>query len=269
MLEMFSLEFLQRALVAGALVSLLCGMLSSFIILRRMAFIGVGISHSAFGGVALGFMIGINPFWTAIVFAVFVALLIEWAQTYNRVEEDTAIGIFFAASMALGVVFLHLSRTYNVDVFGFLFGNILAIGNEQIIYILVISVCVLAFLMAFFKEFVFLSFDEEMAWVSGVPVRTLRYLFLMMLALVIVVSIYLVGIILVSALLVIPGAVAQNLSRQLKSMIWVSTGTAVGGAVGGLILSYGVDLPSGATIVLLLAAIYLLTSAAPLRRRRS
>jgi ABC-type Mn2+/Zn2+ transport system permease subunit len=267
MLEMFSLEFLQRALVAGALVSLLCGMLSSFVILRRMAFIGVGISHSAFGGVALGFLLGVNPFWTAVAFALVVAVLIEWSQTHNRVEEDTAIGIFFAASMALGVVFLHLSRTYNVDVFGFLFGNILAIDNEQILYILVITVCVLAVLIAFFKEFVFLSFDEEMAWVSGVPVNTLRYLFLVMLALVIIVSIYLVGIILVSALLVIPGAVGQNLSRQLKSMIWVSTATAVGGAVGGLILSYGVDLPSGATIVLLLAAVYLLTSVAPLRRR--
>jgi ABC-type Mn2+/Zn2+ transport system permease subunit len=267
MLEMFTLEFLQRALLAGVLVGLLCGVLSSFIILRRMAFIGVGISHSAFGGVALGFLVGINPFWTAIAFAVAVALLIEWAQAYNRIEEDTAIGIFFAASMALGVVFLHLSRTYNVDIFGFLFGNILAIGNQQILYILIITVGVLAFLVAFFKEFVFLSFDEEMAWVSGVPVRTLRYLFLMMLALVIIVSIYLVGIILVSALLVIPGAVAQNLSRQLKGMIWVSTATAVGGAVGGLIFSYGLDLPSGATIVLLLAAAYLLTSLPPLRRR--
>jgi ABC-type Mn2+/Zn2+ transport system permease subunit len=176
------------------------------------------------------------------------------------VEEDTAIGIFFAASMALGLVFLHLSRAYNVDVFGFLFGNILAIGTRQLWQILAVTIGVLAVILAFFKEIVFLSFDEEMAWVSGVPVRALRYLFLVLMALVVIVTIYLVGIILVSALLVIPGAIAQNLSRQLRHMVWVSAGVAVGSALGGLILSYGIDFPSGATIVLVLALCYLLSS---------
>jgi zinc transport system permease protein len=124
MIDLLSLGFLQRALMAGILVSLLCGALSSFVVLRRMAFIGVGISHSAFGGVALGFLLGVDPLFTGIGFAVLVAVLIEWAQAHTRVQEDTAIGIFFAASMALGLVFLHLSRVYNVDVFGYLFGNI-------------------------------------------------------------------------------------------------------------------------------------------------
>jgi zinc transport system permease protein len=260
MIELFTLGFLQRALVAGLLISLLCGVLSTFVVLRRMAFIGVGISHSAFGGVALGFLLGVDPLWTGIGFALLVALLIEWAQTHTGVEEDTAIGIFFAASMALGLVFLHLSRAYNVDVFGFLFGNILAIGTRQLWQILGVTVGVLAVILAFFKEIVFLSFDEEMAWVSGVPVKALRYLFLVIMALVVIVTIYLVGIILVSALLVIPGAIAQNTSRQLKNMVWVSTGVAMGSAVGGLILSYEIDFPSGATIVLVLAFLYLFTS---------
>lgn len=260
MIDLLTMGFLQRALLAGVLVSLLCGVLSVFVILRRMAFIGVGISHSAFGGVALGFLLGVDPLWTGIGFAIMVALLIEWAQTHTRVEEDTAIGIFFAASMALGLVFLHLSRAYNVDVFGFLFGNILAIGNKQVIQIAVVTAAVLTIMLAFFKELVFLSFDQEMAWVSGVPVRALRYLFLVMMALVVIVSIYLVGIILVSALLVIPGAVAQNLSQQIRGMVVASTGVAVGSMVGGLVLSYGVDFPSGATIVLVLALLYLVTS---------
>jgi zinc transport system permease protein len=260
MIDLFTLGFLQRALVAAILVSLLCGMLSTFVVLRRMAFIGVGISHSAFGGVALGFLLGVDPLWTGIGFALLVALLIEWAQTHTMVQEDTAIGIFFAASMALGLVFLHLSRAYNVDVFGFLFGNILAIGTRQLWQILGVTVGVLAVILAFFKEIVFLSFDEEMAWVSGVPVKALRYLFLVLMALVVIVTIYLVGIILVSALLVIPGAIAQNLSRHLKNMVWVSTGVAMGSAVGGLIFSYGIDFPSGATIVLVLACLYLVTS---------
>jgi zinc transport system permease protein len=260
MIDFLASGFLQRALAAGILVSLLCGVLSTFVVLRRMAFIGVGISHSAFGGVALGFLLGVDPLWTGVGFSLVVALLIEWAQTRTSVAEDTAIGIFFAASMALGLVFLHLSRAYNVDVFGFLFGNILAIGTQQLWQILAVTIGVLAVILAFFKELVFLSFDEEMAWVSGVPVKALRYLFLIIMALVVIVTIYLVGIILVSALVVIPGAIAQNLTRQLKHMVWVSAGVAVGAAVAGLALSYGVDFPSGATIVLVLALVYLLSS---------
>ena len=268
MIELLAMGFLQRALVAGIMVSLLCGMLSVFVILRRMAFIGVGISHSAFGGVALGFLLAVNPLWTGIGFAVLVALAIEWVQTHSRVEEDTAIGIFFAASMALGLVFLHLSHTYNVDVFGFLFGNILAIGTKQLVEISLVTAVVLALTLAFYKELVFLSFDEEMAWVSGVPVRALRYLFLVMLALVVIISIYLVGIILVAALLVIPGATAQNLTGHIRSMILTSAAVALGSAVGGLLLSCLLDFPTGATIVLLLALAYLLTIAVPWLRSR-
>ncbi|OGP71346.1 MAG: hypothetical protein A2Y80_05835 [Deltaproteobacteria bacterium RBG_13_58_19] len=253
MIDILSLGFFQRALLAGLMLSLLGGVLSVFVILRRMAFIGVGISHSAFGGVALGFLLGVDPLWTGIGFSVMVAMLIEWAQSRGRLEEDAAIGIFFAASMALGVVFLHLSQTYNVDVFGFLFGNILAIGEKQLGQILLVTLAVLATMAAFFKELVFLSFDEEMAWVSGVPVKPLRYLFLIIMALVVIVSIYLVGIILVSALLVIPGAIARNLTQDIKSMLAVSVATAVGATLGGLLLSYGVDWPSGATVVLLLS----------------
>ncbi|MFZ5452974.1 MAG: metal ABC transporter permease [Thermodesulfobacteriota bacterium] len=268
MTELLSMGFLQRALLAGIMVSLLCGVLSVFVILRRMAFIGVGVSHSAFGGVALGFLLAVDPLWTGIGFAVLVALAIEWVQNHSRVEEDTAIGIFFAASMALGLVFLHFSRTYNVDVFGFLFGNILAIGHKQLVEILTVAAVVLAVTLAFYKELVFLSFDEEMAWVSGVPVRALRYLFLVMLALVIITSIYLVGIILVAALLVIPGATAQNLTGHIRRMIMTSAGVAVGGAVGGICLSCLLDFPTGATIVLLLALAYLLTIAFPWLRSR-
>ncbi|MBM4293325.1 MAG: metal ABC transporter permease [Deltaproteobacteria bacterium] len=267
MSDFLTLGFLQRALMAGLLVSLLCGVLSVFVILRRMAFIGVGISHSAFGGVALGFLLGVDPLWTGILFSVAVALLIEWSLAHGRVEEDTAIGIFFAASMALGLVFLHLSRVYNVDVFGFLFGNLLAIGPRQVTEIFLVTLVVLAVVWIFFKELVFLSFDEEMAWVSGVPVRLLRCLFLVMMALVIIVAIYLVGIILVSALLVIPGAIAQNLSRRIRAMIGVSAGVAAGSMVGGLGASYSLDYPPGATIVLLLSVIYLATSLLQHRRR--
>jgi ABC-type Mn2+/Zn2+ transport system permease subunit len=162
--------------------------------------------------------------------------------------------------MALGVIFLHLSKTYNVDVFGFLFGNILAVGEAQVLEILVLTVVVLALILCFFKEMVFLSFDESMAWVSGVPVTALRYLFMVLMALVVVVSIYLVGIVLVEALLVIPAAIAKNLTRHIRSMVWVSIGASVASTVGGLWLSYHLDFPSGAMVVSVLAVLFFIAS---------
>ncbi len=259
MIDLLSVGFLQRALLAGIMVSLLCGVLSVFVILRRMAFIGVGISHSAFGGVALGFLLGVSPLWAGVAFSLAVAVIIEWAKGRGRIGEDAAIGILFSASMALGVVFLHLSRTYNVDVFGFLFGNILAIGKGQITEILVVTVVALSIFFAFYKEFVFLSFDEEMAWVSGVPVGALRYLFIVVMAVVVIMSMYLVGIILVEALLVIPAAIARNLTRHIRTMMWASVGASVGSTVAGLWLSYQLDLPSGAAVVLVLALLFFLS----------
>uniref|UniRef100_UPI00404B0C90 metal ABC transporter permease n=1 Tax=Desulfobacca sp. TaxID=2067990 RepID=UPI00404B0C90 len=250
---------MQNALLGGLLVSLICGLLSVFIVLRRMAFVGAGISHAAFGGVALGFLLQIDPFWTGLAFAMLVAFLIEMVQTRGRVEEDTAIGIFFAVAMAVGVLFLHFSRTYNADIFGVLFGNILAIGPHQLWQVGGVAVLVLLFLLLFYKELVFLSFDEEMAWVCGVPVQAVRYLFLAVLALVIIVAIYLVGIILVSALLVIPAAVARNLTRHLQTMLLASTILALAATLAGLAVSYQIDLPSGATIVVILAGSFFLT----------
>lgn len=260
MTEWLSPGFMQNALLGGVLVSLICGLLSVFIVLRRMAFVGAGISHSAFGGVALGFLLQVDPFWTGLLFSILVAFLIEGVQRRGKIEEDTAIGIFFAAAMALGVIFLHFSRTYNVDIFGVLFGNILAIGPTQLLQVAVVAVLVLSFLFFCFKELVFISFDEEMAWVSGTPVQTLRYLFLAVLALVIIVAIYLVGIVLVSALLVMPGAVARHLTQHIRRMLVVSTAVAVGSTLLGLELSYRIDLPSGATIVMILALSFFLAT---------
>jgi ABC-type Mn2+/Zn2+ transport system permease subunit len=256
MTEWLSPGFMQNAFLGGLLVSLICGLLSVFIVLRRMAFVGAGISHSAFGGVALGFLLQVDPFWTGLLFSILVAFLIEIVQSRGRIEEDTAIGIFFAAAMALGVIFLHFSKTYNADIFGILFGNILAIGPTQLLQVAGVAVIVLVFLAVFYKDMVFISFDEEMAWVCGIPVKTLRYALLAVLALVIIVAIYLVGIILVSALLVIPAAVARNLTNNIRNMLLVSTAVAVGSTLAGLELSYRIDLPSGGTIVVILALLF-------------
>jgi ABC-type Mn2+/Zn2+ transport system permease subunit len=256
-LDFLSLGFMQRALLAGVIISLLCGTLSVFVVLRRMAFVGVGISHSAFGGIALGFLLSINPTISGIIFTVMVALLIGWVSRRGKLEENTAIGIFFAASMALGVLFIGLSKKYNVDVFSYLFGNILAITPEDIRGIIIIGALELIFIILLFKELVYWSFDDEMAKISGLPVEIIEHLFLAILAVAIIISIKLIGIILVSSLLVAPGAAALMVCRDLKHMFWLSIWMAIVSTLAGLFISYWLDIPSGSTIVLLLTGFFL------------
>ncbi|MDD3925172.1 MAG: metal ABC transporter permease [bacterium] len=256
MIELLSYQFMQRALAAGIIISLVCGVLSFFVVLRRLSFIGVGLSHAAFGGVALGFFLGVEPTWTAIVFCAVIALLIGLVKHKGRIQEDTAIGIFFAANMAFGVMLIGLSHRYNVDLFGYLFGNILAITAYDLKMIAVVSFLVLAVVALFFKELLFCSFDEEMAGVCSVPAVPLNYLFMVLLSLVIVVSIKVVGIVLVSALLVIPAAAGRQFSSNYRGMLLASVLVGLLSTFGGLFLSYRFDLPSGSTIVLLATFIF-------------
>jgi zinc transport system permease protein len=152
MTEVFSSEFMQKALLVGIVVSLISGFVSAFVVLRKMSFIGAGISHAAFGGVAIGFFTGINPTITAIIYSIAVALGIEFVSRRGKVSSDTSIGIFFASSMALGIVLISLSREYTVDLFGYLFGNILAITRGEVLLSLFIGVLVIGSILLFLKE---------------------------------------------------------------------------------------------------------------------
>jgi zinc transport system permease protein len=156
MLEVFSSPFMQKAFMAGILVSLLTGLISVFIVLRKMSFVGAGISHAAFGGVAIGFFMGINPLLTAIIYSIMVAIGIESTGRKGRISEDVSIGIFYSVSMALGVALVSLSGSYNVDLFGYLFGNILAISEDDILMTVITFVLVSGFMLIFLKD-LFLS----------------------------------------------------------------------------------------------------------------
>jgi zinc transport system permease protein len=232
-----------------------------------MSFIGAGISHAAFGGVALGFFTGINPTITAVVFSIAVALGIEFVSRRGKVSSDTSIGIFFASSMAFGIVLISLSREYTVDLFGYLFGNILAITRGEVLLSLSVGVLVIGTILLFLKEIFITTYNEDIARVSGISVRGINILFLLLLSISIVVSIKIVGIILISALLVIPGATAQLFARSLSFMIAVSCGVAVISTVLGLIISYEFDIAPGGSIVLTATAIFLV--ALLFKRRRS
>jgi zinc transport system permease protein len=256
MIDMFSLQFMQNAFLAGMMLSFVLAVVSFFVVLRRLSFIGVGVAHSAFGGVALGALLGISPTLTAIGFAVVVANAIGYIGKEDLLSTDTAIGIFFPLAMALGVIFIGMSDQYNVDLFGYLFGNILAITRQDLIVIAVFGGLVLLSTVLFFKELLFVAYDREVALVSGMPVAFLDHFFLTILALSVVISMKIIGIILVSALLVIPGAAASQITRRYDSMIAFSILIALISTSGGLIISYYADLPSGATIVSLASFIF-------------
>ncbi len=256
MIEFLSYEFGQRALLAGLIIGLGCAVLAFFVVLRRMAFVGVGISHAALGGVALGVLLGINPLVAALGFSVAVAWLIGATTGRGKLSEETAIGIFFPTAMALGVALMAGTPDYRQDLLGYLFGNILLVGHQDLVFAGILVGGVLLVTTFFFKELLFVSVDEETARAAGLPAARLRYLLLTLLAVTIVSAIKVVGIVLVSAFLVIPAATAQLLAPGVRSMLVLSIAFALISVVGGLWIAWLVNLPSGAAIVLLAAALF-------------
>lgn len=248
--------FLQRALIAGVLAASLCGVLGFFVVLRRLSFIGVGVAHSALGGVAIGVVLGIEPMLAAAVFAALVAWSIGWLGTAGRLHEDAAIGVLFSAAMALGVVLLSVSLQYQSDLFGYLFGNILAVSTRDVCWLAAMASAVLFATALVFKELLFAAFDEEVARASGLPVGALHAFLLGAIALTVVVAMPVVGLVLVEALLVIPAAAAYQIARGYKQMLTWAVALASSGTVLGLLASYAWDTPAGATIVLLEAAFF-------------
>ena len=267
-MDVFGYAFMQRALISAVIIGALCAVIGVYVVLRGLAFIGSGIAHASFGGVALGFLIGWNLVATAFIFCLGTAWLIGLVTRRGQVREDTAIGILFSATMALGILFIGLLEGYNVDLFGYLFGSILAVSPNDLWLTLGLGVFVLAVVGLLYKELLFISFDEEMAQVSGLPAAQLYFLLLSLMAITIVVSIKVVGIILVSALIVTPAAAAYQLSDDFRRMMALSVVIGVACSVGGLVLSYWLDTASGATIVLTATAVFFVATAISPRGRR-
>ena len=255
-MEFLSYGFVQRALLTGTLLAITCAVLAFFVVLRRMAFIGVGISHAALGGVALGVVLGLPPVPVAAAFSVAVAWVIGWISGRGQISEDTAIGVFFPTAMALGVALISFSPTYRQDLVGYLFGNILSVSAADVWLVAGLAVTSLALLAWLFKDFLFWGVDEEGARAAGLPTTLLRYLLLTVLAITIVAAMKLVGIVLISAFLVIPAATGQATAVSMRGMLAVSVVSAVAAVAGGLWLSWLWDLPSGASIVLLAALLF-------------
>ncbi len=250
MIELLQFEFMQRALVMATVTGALCAVIGVYVVLRSMSFIGAGIAHASFGGVALGLFTGLDPFFSALLFCVGVGWGIGFMSESKHVREDTAVGIFFASTMAFGVLLLGLLKGYNIDLFGYIFGNILAVTRFDVWMSIIVAIVIIFIILFLFKEFLFLTFDSEAARVAGLPVGFLNYLMLTLIALTIVISIKAVGIVLVSALIVAPAAAAQQLTVDFKRMMIYAVGIGVASSWIGLALSSWLDIASGATIVL-------------------
>ncbi len=267
MTELFGLNFFRNAFVMSLLLSLLFSVLSFFVVLRKMSFLGAGIAHTAFGGVALGILLGVHPFLTSVFFCLASALLIGKLVRYGNIGYDTGIGILFSFSMALGAMFIALNKQYTFDLTGYLFGNILGVTSLDLIITLIFGLVFLPTMILLLPKILYLTFDEDVAAVSGINTNFLDTLLLVFLALLIVISIKIVGIILVTALVVLPASFGLIISKRVRGVIGFGTLFAVFSMVGGLLLSYGLDLPAGATMVVLGTGVYFI--ALIIRARRA
>lgn len=258
--ELLGYEFVRHALVAAVLVSLACGIVGTLVVVKRIVFISGGISHAAFGGIGLGYWLGISPILAAIPFSVLAALGMGLVSRRARISDDTAIGILWTMGMALGILFIHLTPGYAPDLMSYLFGNILAVPAGDLAVMLALDAVIGAVVVVFFREFAALSFDEEFAVVVGVPAHVLGLVLLCLVALSVVVLIRVVGIILVIALLTLPAAIARQFSRDLRHLMLLASGAGIALTLLGLWVSFLLDLASGATIVLVLGAAFFLSS---------
>jgi manganese/iron transport system permease protein len=256
LIQPMQLGFMQRGLVAAVLVGIVCAVMGAFVVLRGLAFIGDAVSHAAFPGLVIAFLLGIPLYLGGAVAAIATALAIGWVARRGRLRFDTAVGVLFAGMFALGIALFSSIDEYVADLFSYLLGNVLGITATDIVQVVVLGTIVLAIVFVLRKEFLYASFDPAGAAASGLPVAWLDYLLLGLIGVAIVVSIQTVGIIMVVAMLVTPAATAELLVDRFADLIRVAIGVAVVAAVMGLYLSYYLNIASGASIVLVETAVF-------------
>jgi zinc transport system permease protein len=248
--EALQLDFMRNALLAGVLVSISCGIIGSLVVVNRIVFISGGIAHAAFGGIGLAFFLGLSPFLGAAVFALAVSMIMGVVSFQARHRSDTVIGVLWAIGMAVGIILIDVTPGYHVDLMSYLFGSILTVPTSDIGMMILLNAAILLTVSLFYKEFIAMSYDEEFAFVAGIPVRPLYFALLGMTALSVVMTIQVVGLILVIALLTIPPYIAERLTRSLGQMMVIASVLGVSFTLAGLYLSYAYNLTSGATIIL-------------------
>ncbi|WP_319542625.1 metal ABC transporter permease [uncultured Pseudodesulfovibrio sp.] len=263
MMDILGFEFMQNALIAGLLASLICGVIGSLVVVNRMVFISGGIAHASYGGVGLAFMLGLPVLPVTAAFTVCMAMIMALVTLRARERVDTVIGVIWASGMALGIILLDLTPGYNVDLMSYLFGSILAVPRQDLWLMAGLAFVVFGLVLFFYRGFLVMSFDEEFARSRGVPVDFLYCLLIVMVGLCVVMIIRVVGLILVIALLTIPPFMAERRTRSLSLMMLLATVLSVFFTVTGLWLSYSLDITSGAAIIAIAAVSFFMSLLIP------
>ena len=258
MLELLNYTFFQHALLGSLFASIACGIIGTYIVTRRLVFISGGITHASFGGIGIGLYAGISPLLSAAIFAVLSAFGVEWLSKRKDMREDSAIAVFWTFGMAIGIIFSFLSPGFAPDLSAFLFGNILTITSTDIWMLVGLSVLLIGFFTYFLNPIIYIAFDREYARSQRIPVVLFEYLLMMFIALTIVACLRMIGIVLVISLLTLPQTTANLFTHRFKNIIWLSIAIGFLGCLGGLLLSYQMQVPSGAAIIFFLILVYAL-----------
>jgi len=259
MLEMLSYDFMQRAFLAGFIIAVLASVSGTFVVLRRYSMISETLAHSALVGVAVGLVAGFNPLWMAVIVAICSAWLIEYLRSSFSLYSDAILAILLSGSLAVAVIIVSIGGAFNNSLFSYLFGSILSVSSEDIYTILIFGSISLALLLAFSKELYFIAYDEEVAQTSGIPVKLLNFLLVSVVAIIIALSIRVVGSLLIGALMVIPTVSALQFGVGFLRTVLISLSFAIISVFTGMTLSFYFSLPSGATIVLCVLCIFIIS----------
>lgn len=260
-MDLLQYEFFQHALLGSLLTAIACGIVGTYIVARRLVFISGGITHASFGGLGLGFYLGMNPILMAMLFSVLSAFGVEWVSKTQNIREDSAIAGIWSLGMALGVIFIFLTPGYAPNLSAYLFGNILTVSTGDIIWIAVLSLLLVILFSLFLREIVYVAFDRDFAMTQGLPVKWIEYAMMFFIAVTIVLSIRLVGIMLLMSLLTLPQITVNLFTSDFKKIIFGSIAIGFFGCVAGLFLSYFLNVPSGAFIILILVLFFLIVKA--------
>ena len=258
-LEILTYGFMQRALISGIAIAVLCSVVGLFLVLRRYSLFGDAVAHSSFGGIAAGLFIGIYPLWAAYAVSLLSALIITRIKQSFDISGDASVAILLSSGIASGLVMISLAGGFTVDILSFIFGSILLVSTNDVILILALTGAILVVILLMYRELIYSTFNEEQAKVSGIPVEKINYLIVFLAGITVVTSIQLVGILLISALLVIPNVTAIMYGKGFKHTAFISVGFSVFAVVGGILLSYVFDITPAGTIVMFSIAIFATT----------
>jgi len=257
--DIIQFGFMQRALISAIAISIICSIVGLFLVLKRHSLFGDALAHVAFGGISLGLFIGIYPLWTAYIVAILSAVGVNKLRESTKIPSDSSIAVLLTSGLAIGVILISISGGFTLNLFSFLFGNILLVSNEDVIMILITDAIVIPVIYLLYKKLILIVFDEKQAKVSGLNVTWINTLFIILASITIIASIRLVGVLLISSLIVIPNITALIIGKGFKKTIFISCAISIFSVLFGIVLSYYVNLAPSGMIVLTMVSLFLLT----------